>query len=418
MRVFQIPTLFVAFSMAACSGGDAPGADAGPADSTTTQDAGQVSQDTGPAADAGPQPECVPIQSAFATNAQPILEEKCSKCHGAVPDFGAPISLVTYEDFMVARGTMTVASLVAARLANGSMPPRGEPGLSHEELDTLASWASCGLIHPDPVGNLEATAPVHEAPDEAPTGATRLALTASEFPVGPRVLDRYQTFTFRDVVAEDRFIQRIEVIVDDSRVLHHVTLTYSNGDYLYAWAPGGGAVQFPDGGIRIRPSDVFEVEIHYNNGAGVEGVEDSSGVAIYHAPVAGTEYVQLSPQTWNILVPARSQSTSSVDCLVTSEFTMFAGMPHMHETGSTFSTVLTRSTGEEIMVNSLTGWSFDAQRYYDYGGIEARVGDQLTVTCGYDNQTDSFVRAGARTQDEMCFDFIYAFPASAGLDCN
>lgn len=397
------------FALSACSGSEG-----------TPQDAGQTPSDTGISQipDTGVSTaDCVPIESAFATNAQPILESRCSKCHGETPDFGAPMSLVTYDDLIAVRDGIQVAKTVAERVATGWMPPQGEPDLEHTELDTLAAWSSCGVIHPDPIGNLEATAPVHVAPDEPPADATRLELTAQEFSVGPNVRDQYERFTFRNIVASDAFIRRIESVVDDSRVLHHVTLTYSNGDYLYAWAPGGGPAQFPEGGLRIRPSDVFEVEIHYNNGAAVEGVRDSSGVAIYYSEPVGTEYVQLSPQTWNIQVPANSTASASVDCMVTSDFTMFAGMPHMHQIGSTFSTVLIRQNGEEVVVNSLTGWSFDAQRYYDYGGVQAVAGDRLVVTCGYDNPTNATVRAGLGTADEMCFDFIYATPATAALNC-
>lgn len=403
--------VFLALSFA-CSTSD-PGEDAG-----APADAGNDSSDMGTSIDRGfPSEGCQPLRSAFETNAQPLLQAYCSKCHGATPQFGAPMPLVSYEDIVAVRNGVMVAELVAARLADGSMPPQAEPELKHEELDTLAGWASCGLVHPDPVGNLVSSAPVHEAPSEPPPGATRLELTADEFVVAPDLLDHYQKFTFRNIVDSDAFVRRIEVVVDDSRVLHHVTLTYGGQDYLYAWAPGGGAVQFPDGGIRIRPSDVFEVEIHYNNGAGVEGVRDSSGVALYYTEPTGTEYVQLSPQTWNILVPPNGESTSTINCDVTSDFTMYAGMPHMHEVGSTFSTVLIRSTGEEIIVNELSGWSFDAQRYYDYGGIEARAGDRLVITCGYVNPTDRRVTAGLGTSDEMCFDFIYATPVTAGLRC-
>ena len=30
--------------------------------------------------------------------------------------------------------------------------------------------------------------------------------------------------------------------------------TLPPGEYLYAWAPGAGAVEFPDGGVRARPA--------------------------------------------------------------------------------------------------------------------------------------------------------------------
>lgn len=55
----------------------------------------------------------------------------------------------------------------------------------------------------------------------------------------------------------------------------------------------------------------------------------------------------------------------------------------------------------------LTGWSFEAQRYYALDE-EVSEGDVIHTRCGFRNETGAPAQSGLRTQDdEMCFDFVY-----------
>ena len=99
-------------------------------------------------------------------------------------------------------------------------------------------------------------------------------------------------------VDEPRFIRRMQVSLDDARVLHHVILHHDpsgssagmdafdcdaegvmTGDtrQLWAWAPGTGSLDFEERGLEIGPGERMVVEIHDNNGAGLSDVVDSSG---------------------------------------------------------------------------------------------------------------------------------------------
>ena len=40
-------------------------------------------------------------------------------------------------------------------------------------------------------------------------------------------------------------------------------------------------------------------------------------------------------------------------------------------------------------------------------------GDRLETTCSFTNTTDTMVTFGERTEDEMCFNFVLAWPANA-----
>jgi hypothetical protein len=112
-------------------------------------------------------------------------------------------------------------------------------------------------------------------------------LTADEFEITPQTLNLYQCFTFEIPVGEERFLRRIEPLVDDSRVLHHIVLFHDTSKstplgarrcfnipadnlFLYTWAPGTGPIAFDDGGLRMKPGDRYTIQIHYNNGAGAD----------------------------------------------------------------------------------------------------------------------------------------------------
>lgn len=368
--------------------------------------------------DSTPVADCVPFEAAYDANAAAILETSCGSCHGATPEFGAPYSLVDgYADLLAGpEGERKVDAIVQV-LLDGSMPPENSPQLSHNDLDTLMGWASCGLEHPDESDGLVASRDVWEAPADPPADATAVDLLVGDQVVDVDDIDDYRQFTFTNLVETTQFIRRIDPVVDETRVLHHITLTYGSGfPYLYAWAPGTGAIEFPDGGMAIEPGDSFIVEVHYNNGAGIPDAVDNSGVRMWVADPVGTEYGMASPNTWRMNIPPGESREYTHTCKATMDFDVHAGMPHMHEVGSTFSHTVERADGSIESLIELTGWSFEAQYFYEMP-VHINEGDILRMTCGYVNDTDQTVVAGLGTSDEMCFDFLVVTPASAATQC-
>lgn len=368
--------------------------------------------------DAGMLPgDCTPDEAEYEQTVRPILEDRCGSCHGAEPDFGAPYTLLDYASLMEpdAMGRSKPARMLH-ELSEGTMPPSGNARPTEEEFDTLTQWASCGEGDYAYPSSLKGSREVLQGPDSAPEGTTELEMLADEFTV-PDKEDHYQEFFFEGVVDEDKFVRRFEVRVDESAVVHHITLQYADSmNYLYAWAPGTGPVQFPDGGLRIGPEERFRLEVHYNNPRGLTDVEDSSGMVLYIAEPEGTEYAMLDPNTFNIFVPPQSKATATSHCTVENDFTIFAGFPHMHEIGSAFEHSIERQDGTTEMLIELEGWSFDQQYFYEMG-VDVQAGDEMTLTCEYANPTDKQVVGGLGTADEMCYNFMYVTPPEASLNC-
>jgi hypothetical protein len=90
------------------------------------------------------------------------------------------------------------------------------------------------------------------------------------------------------------------------------------------------------------------------------------------------------------------------------ELTVMAAAPHMHQHGTSFDFDLVRD-GRVESVLSLPAWDFMTQTLYDVTAT-IRPGDVLRTTCRYANASDTVVRNGEATEDEMCLDFVLVHP--------
>lgn len=384
-------------------------------------------------------PRCVPDEAAFESEIRPRIERYCGQCHGETPDFGAPTSLLDHASLMSedAMGVRLV-DRIAQRLHDGTMPPVGMPRIAEAEADAIAGWASCGAVDVPPAGGLVASAPPFLAPDDGPTDLPTIDFVANEYAVGPDVRDDYHCFVFDADIESERFVRRFEMVYDETRVLHHIVLlrdperNAEPGDfdcydgsgmppgsqYLYAWAPGQSAMEFPEGGLRISPGERFIVQTHYNNGAAIPDVRDSSGVRLYLAPPEGTEYGMIAIGPTDFAIPARMRRSASSNCTVREESTLFVGAPHMHLLGSAFHQSIERAgTGTRENIIDLAGWRFETQLFYDLG-TPLHPGDVITTRCTFENTTSDVVRSGEDTTDEMCFDFAYVTPPPSDRYCD
>ena len=389
----------------------------------------------GGTADAG---RCEPDAAAYESEVRPRIARYCGACHGERPDFGAPVSLVSLDAMRATRADGTrLVDRIAARVADGTMPPVGMPRLPDADANALVRWASCGQRSAPPTTGLVASAAPQLAPERGPAGLTPIELRARDFAVAPTARDLYQCFVFDADIPGDRFVRRFEMIYGDTRVLHHLVLSRDtdrrtnpgafacNGgsgmplgaQYLYVWAPGQAALEFPSGGLRVRPGERFIVQIHYNNGAGVEGVRDSSGVRMLLGPTEGTEYGMFSMGSMGFRLPPRQRTTVEGRCVIRRETTLFAGMPHMHRLGSTFVQTLTPAGGSPRELLSLRGWSFETQLFYAMP-TTLRAGDEVRTACTFENTRADAVSFGEGTDDEMCNNFIYATPPPESPLCD
>ena len=410
------PVLVLFVLLAACGSSSPPAPDGGPGDANV----------------------CSPDPATFAASVRPMVERYCGSCHGETPQFGAPVSLLDPTVLLATRpdGTRLVDRM-AQRLFDGSMPPVGMPRPPQADANVIAQWASCGATTVPASTGLVSSAPPFLAPTTAPTGLTTVEFRADHYAVGPDVRDDYHCFVFDAPVTEPRFVRRFEMVLDATAVLHHVVLLRdvdhhtSVGDfncydgsgmpagsqYLYAWAPGQSAMEFPSGGLRMSPGERFVVQIHYNNGRSLPDIADSSGVRMYVGPMEGPEYgmMAIGPTDFSLAPHVRTPVESG--CTIASDATVIAGMPHMHLLGTDFSETITRASGGTETLVRLSGWSFGTQLFYSLP-TTLHTGDVVHTTCTYMNTRDETVTSGENTTDEMCFDFMYMTPPPSARYCD
>jgi hypothetical protein len=81
----------------------------------------------------------------------------------------------------------------------------------------------------------------------------------------------------------------------------------------------------------------------------------------------------------------------------------------MHQLGSHMKTVINRNGGgNEVVLDQ--AFQFTDQRTYDLKNI-VHPGDTLTTTCTWMNTTNAAVSFGTSTTAEMCYNFVFSYPA-------
>lgn len=378
---------------------------------------------------------------------QRALANGCGLCHGSSPAFGAPMPLAHRDDFMVpapsdpARPTHDlVVERMTAQL--GVMPPNGE--ISDEDAAAILDWIDDGL----PPGTSCEDPPEDDDGLEQPLPCQtphRLLAHAdgsdAPFAVPTQGADNlYQCFAFRSPFADGEQATAWGPIIDDERVVHHWLLYrtsvggYTDGavfpcsatlqlsaELVAGWAPGGTNTIMPDDvGLDLgTPDDWWILQIHYNNTAQYTDVSDQSGVELCTTPTPrhhtagmltlGTVDIDVPPGASDHGVTGTCGPASTE--LWPEPMHLIVAFPHMHEFGRSFRTEVVRASGARETVVDIPAFDYSNQPFYPLDPqIVVNPGDTLNTTCIYDNPTDQAVGFGEGTSDEMCFDFVIAYP--------
>jgi hypothetical protein len=368
---------------------------------------------------------CVPDRATFDAEVATRLDDGCGSCHGDPLQAGAPFPLTDYDDLVAGEPGNRKVDRIAQRVALGTMPP-SPASLDDAAIDALVGWSTCGAVRPTEGAGLSVNAPVYTStgPPNDDLPSFDVTLPAFRVPTGGDNL--YECFAIDVPVDSARHVRRMQVVLDDARVVHHVVLLHDpqrltagrnepwncgssidpQTPFLYAWAPGGNAFDFEEGGLPVAPGDRVVLQMHYHNAAGYTDAVDSSGVRVFHDAPAGRPWVMqdIGPESF-ALPPDQWSSACSVS-KVTEPLRMLAGMPHMHELGVEFHQDILRADGTVEPIVDLAGWNFHTQQFYRYDAV-LEPGDWLDTWCVWDNYTARPVRFGENTEDEMCYHFAY-----------
>ena len=186
----------------------------------------------------------------YSRDVAPILYRSCTNCHR--PGEIAPMSLLTYAE------TRPWAKAIAAQVSRGTMPPwHADPAhweflndrrLGGDDKATILKWVSAGAPEGDP-----------SALPPAPTYASGWTIgdpdavfsMQEDYPVPADGTIAYQYLQVPTNLAEDRWIQAMEVKPGNPAVVHHVI--------VFAATPPRPAAPPPPPGTKPapRPAPLF-----------------------------------------------------------------------------------------------------------------------------------------------------------------
>jgi hypothetical protein len=381
-----------------------------------------------------------------------VLGNSCRGCHAADPGQLAPMALVTHEDLMAdapSRPGTPVWELVSERVHSDAtpMPPvgGGRP-LVADELAVIDGWMGSGtppgaedcnaVVQPqETIGTITYEPPDPEEIDTCyPFLAHQNSVPGDTTPFQVRSGEFYTAF-FWEVPYEGQK-QAIEFRFSFTPSTHHILLYDTtepavdglvNGnttgthpgapDLLAAWAVNQQEVQFMPKEVGMAlpvkgSGHRFLVEIHYFNQGGA--FDDRSGIEVCTGkePRANTATVSWLGSEAIVLPPhAPLDLTGTCTPQGSEDIYIFRSFPHMHEQGVAMETHIKRADGTmEELINQ--PFDFNNQLMFDTPAV-IHPGDQLLTTCHYQNTTDRLIGVGYDSLSEMCFNFVYAWPAKA-----
>ncbi len=362
-----------------------------------------------------------------------IVAQHCGGCHGASPQFGAPMALASVEDFHAAArsdSSKRVYELAQRRIHDdgAAMPPPPNARLAAADLAPLDAWlgagapvssATCGAAGGggSDGGGGTTVPPMSCQPDLKLRPSTKWSMPTD-------TQDVYVCYGVDVPMGQKKHLIGFSPSIDNSKIVHHVALFESGtstsptptpcsltgqglGRVLYGWAPGGGALELPaQAGLPEQGTVHLVVQVHYNNLRALVGEQDATGVDICTtSQLRPADADLMAFGTSNITIPAHG--TSDVTCDfgfpqgLPLPITVFSAMPHMHKLGKTISSTLIPQVGASSSVVSVAAWDFNTQPWTKVSST-IQTGDTIRTRCAWSNTTDRTVTYGEGTADEMC----------------
>jgi hypothetical protein len=402
---------------------------------------------------------------------KPIVDSYCGDCHRAGGI--APMALATRDDLATWRGP------VLADIESREMPPweaspaqryRFDDSLPDAQIDLLRRWYDAGA----PEGDASAAAPPIVR-DRSKLSRVDIAFRMPEAYTPAAGTDDYRCFPFPWPYDDDRFITGFAVAPGDAAEAHHAVAflmrpedadrvdaldaadpgpgyacygapyvgTPLLSQFLGAWAPGGGGLDFPAGtGIRVRPGARVVLQMHYNAHGQPPGPDQTELRFSLAAAVDQEAWLlpwfdlrwALQPASMKIPageakvvhefegVPADANITKFVlpGVDLAHGFTLHTVAPHMHRHGLSEQIDVLRADGTQVPLLDVPRWDFDWQRTYVFAQpIHVAPGDRLRIRCTWDNTeatqsledgTAAPIRDltwGEGSGDEMCASMMY-----------
>ncbi|SIO60471.1 Thiol-disulfide isomerase or thioredoxin [Singulisphaera sp. GP187] len=355
----------------------------------------------------------------------PLVQRHCQDCHH--PGTEAPFPLISYRD------VVSQSAMIAEVVADRRMPPwfasdkhgtfANRRGLSERERETFLRWIQGGMPRGDTAQEPK--------PRKFPTGRWRIGepdltttmLLAHELPASGSVDYRYAILPY--LFTHDTWVQSVEIISDNSRVVHHANLAYNKvgerarqENFITGRVPGGDPMVLDDGTAYLIPKgSVLGLQIHYTTTGKPERARLSVGLKfprvevrnqLRHQQVSATRF-QIPPQA-----PAHPVSARRGLEFDATGVGLFA---HMHARGKDMTFLARHPNGLTDTLLLIPNYNFDWQQSYRWapGTKTFPKGTRFEVLAHFDNSafnpynpdSSQTVGNGDQTFNEMMYGFYF-----------
>jgi hypothetical protein len=395
-------------------------------------------------------------------NVSAVIAKHCTTCHGKTPRLGAPMSLVSAEDFQqpaMSDHSRKVYERVSVRIADATnpMPPSSSSKLSADELSALTKWATSGApaataaeaaacgsvvvpdptpVQPDPIPSDE-NVTCYDLTVHGKTGTTDTS--PFSIPTGETYNCFYFDAPWKDAALSVAFRSKL----DNDRALHHwflyamptkhaagtvenncLPLHLDGPKMLAGWAPGGKDMTMPKdvGAETAAAGSTLMLEWHYFNNTGA-ALADRSSVSVCTVPMGGRPNV--AAVSWlgteNLSLPAKTETSATGTCspgrsglMASAPIHLLYTTPHMHQYGTHMKLAIQRVDGSKADVFDLP--FSDKNQNFIETPAELLPGEKLLTTCTFMNTSNATLSYGGpfgAGSGEMCYGFVLHYPAHA-----
>lgn len=367
----------------------------------------------------------------YAEHIRPLLQKHCAECHR--PGTEAPFSLLTYED-VTAHGAM-----IAEVVEEQRMPPWyagpfhrdfiNARGMSRDERVLVTGWVAAGM----PAGDLQQDVnqpPTDDAgfqwtipePDKVIAMSEPHTLPATGF-------IPYQYCELPYDFQNDTWLQSIEIVADNPRVVHHCFLL-ANSTFISAKVPGVQPLDLEGTGIGlcIPKGTRFTLQMHYTTTGKPETCRIAVGLKYCREPVQKRIQV-LRLKKDDFKVPAGDPHYEVAESIALDKDSLgFGLLAHMHLRGKDMSFWARYPDGKSEQLLTVPNYNFDWQIGYQWEPSRKRFpkGTQIEVIAHYDNSAFNpynpdptiDVQEGEQTFQEMFDPYFYYTSADEHLNVH
>ncbi len=378
----------------------------------------------------------IPTKTGLPCDLDAILKTRCQTCHGAEPMYGASVPLVTWDDLQKpgpgANASKKVYELLQGRIHDDArpMPPSPQPRLDAKELAVIDDFIASGGRSADVTCTNEAPVDGVKPLSCKPDTVLKASKPFTMQPGGE--VDQYMCFGVDIDLPKKRHVTALAPIVDNKQIVHHILLFQTNQKVqsepfacaafgsaswklVAGWAPGGENLELPPeaGFPEEKGTTHWVLQIHYNNTSAKTGTDQSGYELCTTEDLRPNDAGVLAFGSIGFTIPPRSSHAIRCDYRLGNDFKnvkLFNASPHMHTRGVSMSTErLPGGNGAPELVYDQKAFSFEAQSNYP---IDKSVnpGDVMRTRCSWKNPSDTTIRFGEGTNDEMCFNFVGYYP--------